>query len=45
MMADMAKYTKIGDANWARWFGTDKSKWPFNTLCTHGNGPDRSTAD
>lgn len=40
MDKDMPKYTKIADENWALWFGTDKSKWPFNTMCWSGNGPD-----
>jgi len=33
MLQDMPKYVKIGDENWSRWFGTDKSKWIFNTKC------------
>lgn len=33
MLQDMAKYVKVGDENWKRWFGTDKSKWIFNTKC------------
>ena len=40
MLADMPKYTKIADANWALWFGVNKSSWPFNTECWSGNGPD-----
>lgn len=33
MLQDMPKYVKTGDENWHRWFGTDKSKWVFNTKC------------
>lgn len=33
MLANMASLVKAGDANWASWFGTDKSKWIFNTEC------------
>lgn len=33
MLQDMASYAKTGDANWERWFGTDKTKWAFNTVC------------
>lgn len=29
----MAHYVPIGDKNFEGWFGTDKSKWPFNTEC------------
>lgn len=33
MLNDLANLVKTGDANWAKWFGTDKSKWIFNTAC------------
>lgn len=33
LLADMDKNVPIGDANWATWFGQDKSKWVFNTEC------------
>jgi hypothetical protein len=23
----------VGDANWVKCYGSDKSKWPFNTQC------------
>lgn len=33
ILADMDKFVPMGDTNYARWFGADKSKWPFNTEC------------
>jgi hypothetical protein len=32
ILADMAKYVPLGDANFARWNG-DKADWPFDTEC------------
>jgi len=29
----MSYYVPIGDANFVKWFGADKSQWPFNTEC------------
>jgi len=28
-----AALVPVGDANWKKWFGEDKSKWIFNTEC------------
>jgi len=33
MLKDLANLVKTGDTNWVTWFGTDKSKWVFNTAC------------
>lgn len=33
MLQDMAGNVKTGDDNWLKWFGSDKSKWIFNTEC------------
>ena len=33
MMQDLDKDIKDGDARFQKWFGDDKSKWPFNTQC------------
>lgn len=32
-MESLPDLIAAGDANWAGWFGTNRSSWPFNTEC------------
>lgn len=33
MLSNIDSLVETGDTNWIGWFGSDKSKWPFDTEC------------